>query len=83
MAATLAFVFPGQGSQVVGMGGAVHRGSPNARRTYEEADDVLGYALSDLCFNGPAERLDDTAVAQPAVLATSVALLEALAEAAA
>ncbi len=75
------FVFPGQGSQVVGMGRAVYETSPNARRTFEEADRILGYGLSELCFKGPAERLNDTAVAQPAVLVTSVAILEALVEA--
>jgi [acyl-carrier-protein] S-malonyltransferase len=62
------------------MGRAVFDTSANARRTFEEADDLLGYRLSDVCFNGPAERLDDTMTAQPAILTTSVAILEALAE---
>ncbi|MDE3192240.1 MAG: ACP S-malonyltransferase [Chloroflexota bacterium] len=62
------------------MGRAVYESSPNARRTFEEANDVLGYPLSEVCFAGPAERLDDTATAQPAILTTSVAVLEALAE---
>ena len=81
VAPSLAFVFPGQGSQAVGMGRAVSEAFQNARRTYEEADSLLGYALSRICFDGPGERLDDTAVAQPAIFTTSVALLEALAEA--
>ena len=81
MAGRAAFVFPGQGSQAVGMGRAVYEASPGARRTYEEADRIVGYSLSGLCFDGPAERLDDTTYAQPAVLTTSVAILEALAEA--
>ncbi|CAN5247060.1 ACP S-malonyltransferase [soil metagenome] len=82
MASLLAFVFPGQGSQIVGMGRGVFASSESARRTFEEADDVVGYKLSEVCFEGPQERLNDTAVAQPAILTTSVALLEALAEAA-
>ncbi|OGN81200.1 MAG: hypothetical protein A3G84_08210 [Chloroflexi bacterium RIFCSPLOWO2_12_FULL_71_12] len=80
MGSGIAFVFPGQGSQSVGMGKGVFDASANARRTFEEADDVVGYRLSEVCFTGPAERLNDTAVAQPAILTTSVAILEALAE---
>ena len=80
MTRSLAFVFPGQGSQSVGMGRAVYESSEAARRVFDEADRVLGYPLSKICFEGPAEKLDDTAVAQPAILTTSVAILEALAE---
>ena len=80
MAEGSAFVFPGQGSQIVGMGRAVYEGSAHARETFEEADRVLGYELSRLCFEGPNEALDDTTLAQPAVLTTSVAILEALVE---
>lgn len=76
----LAFVFPGQGSQLVGMGRSVYESSPAARAVFDEADRVLGYALSRICFEGPEERLNDTTVAQPAVLTTSIALFEALVE---
>ncbi|HEY8655235.1 MAG TPA: ACP S-malonyltransferase [Candidatus Limnocylindria bacterium] len=75
-------MFPGQGSQMAGMGRAVHDASPAARAVFEEANDLVGYDLAGICFGGPAEALDDTTVAQPAILATSIALLEALAEAA-
>src|SRR5438034_9942334 len=68
----LAFVFPGQGSQAVGMGRDVYETSAAARATFDEADRVLGYKLSEVCFIGPAERLNDTTVAPPAVLATRV-----------
>ena len=80
MAGPLAFVFPGQGSQSVGMGRAVYEASARARAVFDEADRILGYKLSDICFSGPAEKLDDTRIAQPAILTTSVAILEALAE---
>ena len=62
------------------MGRAVYEASARARAVFDEADRILGYRLSEICFNGPAERLDDTRIAQPAILTTSVAILEALAE---
>src|SRR5438552_9399269 len=83
MAEPLAFVFPGQGSQAVGMGRALYETSENARRVFDEADAVLGYPISKIMFEGPAERLDETATAQPAILTASIAILEALAERAA
>lgn len=73
-----AFIFPGQGSQAVGMGRAFHAASPAARRVFEEVDDALGEKLSDLVFQGPAERLTLTENAQPALMAVSLAALRAL-----
>ena len=78
----LAFVFPGQGSQLVGMGRSVFESSPAARAVFDEADRVLGYPLTKICFEGPDERLNDTTIAQPAILTTSIALFEAMVESA-
>ena len=76
----LAFVFPGQGSQAVGMGKDLAAAYPICRETFQEADDTLGAALSRLCFEGPEPELQLTANAQPAILTASVAALRALAE---
>ena len=76
--ATHAFVFPGQGSQYVGMGAEVLSRSPAARQVMERADEALGFSLSQLIAAGPAEELNETVNAQPAILATSIAYLEAL-----
>lgn len=76
----LAFVFPGQGSQSVGMGSQLAAAHPVARRTFEEADDALGYKLSELCWKGPEDRLKLTEITQPAILTASVAVLRVLSE---
>jgi [acyl-carrier-protein] S-malonyltransferase len=76
----LALLFPGQGSQQVGMGRDVCEASPAARAVYERADAALGFPLSRLCFEGPEEELRRTEIQQPALLATSIALLHALEE---
>jgi [acyl-carrier-protein] S-malonyltransferase len=76
----VALVFPGQGSQFVGMGKALYEASAAARRIFDQADEVLGFPLSRLCFHGPAEELEDTINAQPAILTVSIAALEALRE---
>ncbi|HYB43011.1 MAG TPA: ACP S-malonyltransferase [Candidatus Methylomirabilis sp.] len=76
----IAFVFPGQGSQEVGMGRALREASAGAAEIWSEADAALGFALSRLCFEGPADELALTANTQPAVLTASVAAAAALAE---
>lgn len=75
----LALVFPGQGSQKVGMGRAWADAAEEARRTFEEADEVLGFALSRLCWEGPEDELGLTTNTQPALLATSIAIYRSLA----
>ena len=76
----IAFVFPGQGSQSVGMGKALVESSPAAAAVIAEADKALGEPISRLAFEGPAEQLDLTVNAQPALVATSIAFLAALRE---
>jgi len=75
---SVAFLFPGQGSQRVGMGRALCDRYPEARAAFAEADTSLGYSLSKICFEGPEEDLTLTANAQPAILTTSVAALRVL-----
>jgi [acyl-carrier-protein] S-malonyltransferase len=75
---TVAFVFPGQGSQYVGMGANLVAQSPEAAAAFERADAALGMPLSRMILEGPADELDLTVNAQPAILATSVAYLEAM-----
>jgi len=76
----IAFIFPGQGSQSVGMGKDLAGVFPVAQKTFDEADAALGYKLSDLCFNGPEDKLKLTEITQPAILTVSVAALRVLHE---
>jgi [acyl-carrier-protein] S-malonyltransferase len=75
---SIALLFPGQGSQVVGMGKDLAEKYPIARQTFEEADEALGYKLSHVCFEGPEDQLRMTEITQPAILTTSVAILRVL-----
>src|ERR1700746_2407236 len=74
----IAFLFPGQGSQDVGMGKKLAEDHAVARRTFEEADAALGIKLSQLCFEGPEDQLKLTEVTQPAILTVSVAAFRVL-----
>ncbi len=74
----IAFLFPGQGAQTVGMGKRLAETVPAARSLYDRAGDLLGYDLARLCFEGPADQLDSTVCSQPALFVTSLAALEAL-----
>lgn len=73
-----AFLFPGQGAQSVGMGWQLTQTLPAAQRLFDDAAQILGYDLADLCFNGPVERLNSTVISQPALFVCSLAALEAL-----
>ena len=76
----IAFVFPGQGSQYAGMGQELARSFPAARRVFDQADEVLGFAISQLCFEGPEDQLRLTENTQPVILACSVAVHAVLRE---
>lgn len=72
------FLFPGQGAQHVGMGKTIAERFPAARDLYQRANEIVGYDLAQLCFEGPSERLDTTVISQPALFVTSLAALEML-----
>ncbi|HMS40975.1 MAG TPA: ACP S-malonyltransferase, partial [Pyrinomonadaceae bacterium] len=76
----IAYIFPGQGSQSVGMGKDLFDNFPMSRMIFEEADDALGFSLSEMCFNGTVVDLALTANTQPAILTTSIAAYNAMKE---
>ncbi len=78
MSGSIAFLFPGQGSQAVGMGQAWREAYPQLMALFEEANSILGYDLQALCFEGPAEQLNQTEYTQPALLVTSLVAWRAL-----
>ena len=73
-----AFLFPGQGAQDVGMGADIARSFPVAASIFKKANDIVGFDLSAICFEGPAEQLNSTTISQPAIFTTSAAILEVL-----
>ena len=74
---SIAYLFPGQGAQAVGMGKDAYESDENAKNIFDEADSSLEFSLSDLCFNGPEDTLTQTINTQPAILTASIAMLEA------
>jgi len=78
--ANTAFLFPGQGSQFVGMGKGLAEAVSSARQVFQEADETLGFSLSRLCFEGPEEDLKLTQNTQPALLTVSTAAMAVLRE---
>jgi len=73
-----AFLFPGQGAQIVGMGAKIAQSFPAAAEIFERANNILSFDLSGMCFEGPAEKLNSTTISQPAIFVTSAAILEVL-----
>ncbi len=78
MSKRLAYIFPGQASQYTGMGQNLAKNSEAARKVFEEADDALGFSVSQICFGGTNDELQLTENTQPAILAVSVAALRAM-----
>lgn len=74
----IAFLFPGQGAQTVGMGKSLYESLPAAKEYFDRANEILGYDLASVCFEGPSEKLDSTVHSQPALFVTSIAALAQL-----
>src|SRR5271154_2741637 len=75
-----AFLFPGQGAQTVGMGRDLAASAPEAKSVFDKANDILGYDLANICFEGPAEKLNSTVYSQPALFVAAVAALAVMNE---
>ncbi len=73
-----AFLFPGQGAQIAGMGAEISQSFPVAAEIFDKANDIVGFNLSRICFEGPTEQLNSTTISQPAIFVTSAAILEVL-----
>jgi len=73
-----AFLFPGQGAQIVGMGKDIAKAIPQAAAVFDEANEILGYDLTKICFEGPEEKLNSTTISQPAIFTVCASMLEAL-----
>ncbi|MBN1788589.1 MAG: ACP S-malonyltransferase [Sedimentisphaerales bacterium] len=80
MAVKIAYIFPGQGAQTVGMGKDFYDSEPIAADIFDKANQIVGYDLGKICFEGPDDELNSTVVSQPAIFAASVAILEVLKE---
>jgi [acyl-carrier-protein] S-malonyltransferase len=78
MAGKIAYIFPGQGAQIVGMGKDFYDAQPLARQIFDKADKIVGFSLAKICFEGPQDELNSTTISQPAIFVTSVAILEVL-----
>ncbi len=78
MADKTAYIFPGQGAQVVGMGKDFYDAEPLAKQFFDKAAQIVGFELSKICFEGPQDKLNSTTISQPAIFAVSVAILEVL-----
>ena len=74
----IAFLFPGQGAQNVGMGKAAFERFDAVKQLFEQASDILGYSIKDICFDGPEAKLNSTEISQPALYVTSMAAVEVL-----
>jgi [acyl-carrier-protein] S-malonyltransferase len=78
MAGKIAYIFPGQGAQTVGMGKDFYDAEPLAKQLFDRADNIAGFNLAKICFEGPEDELNSTTISQPAIFVTSVAILEVL-----